>query len=312
MMIVHNRCKRLNRSGQCEDRIIGAPRIKTSGRRRTTTAVAAATSNLVSATIPAATSSIMTYSTLPTTELHQLDHLPQHYHGHAAHLPPFHLELPNTIDSQPAAVSSSMNNVPAQLYGRPPPPSATAIATLAALTDPSNQPPSRLPLQLTAVAPTSSSVLDDVDAAPSSSSPSSQPSQSWQSPVTPDSTPTSSPPLSSSPSRKRARLQSSPDDWTSSTRVLSKTKLSQAWSPAVPLIIPPRMVITFDESRVIRQALLRCVPWLRHHIETNFTPEAIGHNWLQLLVQQEISIRVCPLCTSPAKYVCCPCCSYMI
>jgi hypothetical protein len=183
---------------------------------------------------------------------------------------------------------------------RPLAPPATALATLAVLANPSNVPPSSLPIIRDDSSSSNNTVISNDDdntvdaASPRRSKRERRDDYRSEILAATSNSSTQLPlwPPSNEPSPLSSHLHG---------RSIATTKLSQAQAPSLPVVIPLTMVITWDESRVVRTSLSRSVPWLREFIEANYDADELGQGWIQMLMSEQPKIRVCPSCSSPSS-----------
>jgi hypothetical protein len=79
---------------------------------------------------------------------------------------------------------------------------------------------------------------------------------------------------------------------------------SEATSPTLnmPLTHVPRAIPIYEETRVIRLALLQMLPWLRDHIAAVFQPDEPVYRWMCRVLGRRARRalpRICPYCISP-------------
>jgi hypothetical protein len=172
------------------------------------------------------------------------------------------------------------------------PPSSSAIQATAVNVSPTVH--IATAVHTTSTAPTVG--VDAVDAVPVSSSPSSQPA------VATASAEFLARSASRSPQRKRERRTlpsfSSSSSTTGSTALslMLKNHSHQSWDTM--MMAPLRVLPTYSETRVIRQALSLMMPWIGSHFLTSWHNSDPRYAWVGPVLQQEIP-RVCPACISP-------------
>jgi hypothetical protein len=61
-----------------------------------------------------------------------------------------------------------------------------------------------------------------------------------------------------------------------------------------------KQVIVFEETRVVRKALLRVIPWLAEHMAAHYRRDHDGYKWLAQVFTAPAR-RLCPYCQSPSE-----------
>jgi hypothetical protein len=81
-------------------------------------------------------------------------------------------------------------------------------------------------------------------------------------------------------------------DYMASQRSAAETALAEKWAQKLMVSLPQGIMITFDESNVIRSAMSDLVPWLKNNILNQYSPRADGYDWVKQMTHQVM--RVCP------------------